>query len=240
MKVIRRRSWLLRKLSLFLMVFCILISSIGSMPAKAITQSELNKYSQNNIFFYDPNASSSSGGRVGSGCKYSSIEGSNLQEKVLSFLLSIGLNDIGASGVFGNMMSEGLGSGNLLAHEDGVDSTSDIGTWYTAATRYGPNGLLVKYEDVHGLDDPNIMHGLGFIQWSFGRRVNLLKALEEAGGLDKYAREWDDSTGTYVYDNVPYDLLKGMIGEETADAILSAELNFFFTEHQAYKVTQDD
>ena len=213
-------------------VLMAIITAFSPINALALTPSQLEMFSQNNILFYDP------AGKVKT-C-FGTLSGSTLYEKVLSFLLSIGLNEIGASGVYGNMMREGLGSGQLLSHEDGVDSRSDIGTWYSAATYYGPNGLYVQEKDVRDLDDPSVMHGLGFIQWSFGRRVNLLKALADAGGLDQYAREWDDASGRYVYDGMTYDQLVESIGQDTTDGILTAELEFFNSEHQGYNVTQDD
>ena len=216
-------------------VFAVIVSFVMAfiLPVStyAISESKLNFFAQNNILFYDPGATT---------CGYGTIAGSTLFEKVLSFLMSTGLNGVAAAGVYGNMMREGLGSGALLSHEDGVDSRSDIGTWYKAATHYGENGLYVQEKDVRDLDDPNIMHGLGFIQWSFERRVNFLNALANAGGLDQYAREWDDAKGRYVYDGMSYDQMVEAIGQETTDAILQAELDFFNSEHENYTVTSDD
>lgn len=208
---------------------------LDAAPVVALTEAQMYFYGQNNILFYDPDGK----GVNGRTC-FGTLSGSTLYEKVLSYLLSMGLTEEAAAGVYGNMMHEGLGSGALLSHENGVDEQKDIGTWYSAATYYGENGLLVAEKDVRDLDDPEVMHGLGFIQWSFGRRVRLLQALAAAGGLDKYAREWDDQEGRYVYDGVAYDQLADMIGQSEADAILAAELNFFNTEHQNYVVAQSD
>lgn len=205
-----------------------ILASAAPMSVNALSESDLSKFAQNNILFYDP----------GSGCGFGTIAGSTLFEKVLTYLMSIGLTEVAAAGIFGNMMREGLGSGTLLEHENGVDERRDIGTWYSAATHYGPNGLFVKEQDVKDLWNPSIMHGIGFIGWSFGRRVRLLEALREAGGLDQYALEWDSVNGRYVYDHVNYDDMVGMIGQSTTDAILVAELDFFNSEHQNYKVRQ--
>lgn len=216
-------------------IFAVIVSFVMAfiLPAStyALSEAQLNFFAQNNILFYDPGAQT---------CGYGTLAGSTLYEKVLSYLMSTGLNEVAAAGVYGNMMREGLGGGALLTHEDGVDSRSDIGTWYTAATYYGENGLYVQEKDVRDLDNPEIMHGLGFIQWSFGRRVNFLNALAEAGGLDQYAREWDDARGVYVYDGMSYDDMVTAIGQETTDAILWAELEFFNSEHEGYTVTADD
>lgn len=221
------------KKSFFQRLVCVCMASIlvGLAPAQvgALTEAELDMYAQNNILFYDPG---------NTGCGYGTIAGSTLFEKVLSYLLSIGLTEVAAAGIYGNMMREGLGSGTLLEHENGVDERRDIGTWYSAATHYGPNGLFVKEQDVRDLWNPSIMHGVGFIGWSFGRRVNLMNALKDAGGLDKYVTEWDSVNGRYVYDHVNYDDMAGMIGQSTTDAILVTILEFFNSEHQDKKVRQ--
>ncbi len=165
---------------------------------------------------------------AGGGNCYGTLMGSTIFEKILSALLGMGLNEVAAAGVYSNMMAEGLGDGQLLIHEYGVDSRDDIGTWYRAATAYGPNGLYVQEKDVRDLYNVDIMHGMGPNGWSYGLRVLFLEVLAEHG-VERYATEWDDERGVYVYQGrkYNYDGLVELLGEQEADRILLAVLDFF-------------
>lgn len=187
------------------------------VSARELTNDEMFIYGKNGIYFYKPGAKT---------C-YGTLIGSTVFEKVLSGLMGMGLNEVAAAGVYSNMMAEGFGSGGLLTHEYGVNSRATIGTWYKAATYYGENGLLVKEEDVRDLYNPEIMHGIGPPGWSFGLRVYLLETLKEYG-VEKYATEWDDEKGRYTYDGLSYDQMVSQFGEDEADKVLTAVLNYFY------------
>ena len=232
----------LRKIGLMMMAILVsfLMPTMMVVEVQALSEQDYLLFYENDIMFYDRKVvKDKTTNRCRSGVTI--LPGGTLNEKVMAFLLSIGLNPVGAAGVYGNLMAEGLGAGKLLEHENGVDERSDIGTWYRAATYYGLNGLYVTEHDVRDLDDPSVMHGLGFAQWSFGRRVGLISALA-AEGVDSYATEWDDSAGRYVYDGSAgtYDALVNSEGEDIADAILTAELGFMAGEFSGYSVKQDD
>ena len=201
----------LRRLVVFLMA--IVVGVAAPVSTYALDEEQMNFYAQNNILFYDPDG----GGHT---C-YGTLMGSTIFEKMLSALLGMGLNEVAAAGVYSNMMAEGFGDGQLLIHEHGVDSRDDIGTWYGA-------GLYVTEADVRDLYNVDIMHGMGPNGWSYGLRVLFLEVLKEHG-VEKYATEWDDVRGVYVYQGSKYnyDGLVENLGEKEADRILAAVLDYF-------------
>lgn len=209
----------LRRLAVFLMA--VIVSFVVPASTYALTEAQMDFYAQNNILFYDPD------GNGGNTC-YGTLMGSTIFEKMLSALLGMGLNEVAAAGVYSNMMAEGFGDGQLIVHEYGVDSRADIGTYYSAATAYGHDGLYVTEADVRDLYDVDIMHGMGPNGWSYGLRVLFLEVLKEHG-VEKYATEWDDVRGVYVYQGSKYnyDGLVKNLGEKEADRILAAVLDYF-------------
>jgi hypothetical protein len=207
---------LLKRFAIFLVAT--VVCFVAPASTYALSEEQLNFYAQNGIFFYEPGA--------GGGNCYGTLMGSTVFEKVLSGLLNMGLNEVAAAGVYSNMMAEGFGNGGLLVHEYGVNSRAKIGTYYSAATAYGPNGLYVTEADVRDLYNPEIMHGMGPNGWSYGMRVFLLEVLEEYG-VEKYATEWDDVNGVYTYDNLSYDQMREQFGVKEADKVLTAVLDYF-------------
>ena len=200
------------------MVLCVMAPFSTYAVGRQLSEEDLFFYGMNGIYFYMPGN--------GETC-FGTLMGSTVYEKVLSGLLGMGLNEVAAAGVYSNMMAEGFGSGGLLTHEYGVDSFDDIGGYYAAATAYGPNGLLVKTEDVRDLYNIDIMHGIGPNGWSYGLRVYLLEVLREYD-VEKYATEWDETTGRYVYSGWSYDQMVERLGEGEADKVLTAVLNYFY------------
>lgn len=202
-----------------------------TLAASKLSEKEMYFYSQNGIYFYLP------GGKT---C-FGTLSGSTIFEKTLSYLLSLGFTEAAAAGIYGNMVHEGLGGGILLNHENGMDARADIGTYYTASVI---GNRPITENDVRGLDDASVMHGLGLIQWSYGRRVNFLKHLDEKG-VGEYARAWDDAAGVYVYDSMTYDEMTTNEGQDVADTILAAELEYLSMEMagrdgSSFKVYQND
>ena len=206
----------------FTSILTTLIASILAIaPVSAISGDTLDFYAHNHIYFYNP-----SGNSLVS-CS------SSLDERVLSILITNGYSKVAAAGIYGNMMHEGLGASTLLAHENDTDDLSDINTYHAQS------GTITTENDIKNLDDPTVRHGLGLIQWSYERRVELLKALASRG-LDQYARAWDDANGRYIYDNMTYTEMLSALGAETTNLILDVELDFLIKEHQSYVVSADD
>ena len=140
----------------------------------AATDDFLDKFAANNIMFYNPDEceGGSSGGVVGGEAV---ISGSTAEEKVWSGLKSMGLTDEVTAGIMGNMAHEG-NNFNPAQHEGSFKSQ-----W----------GMPLN-------SNPDISYGIGLIQWSFGRRVNVYNYIKDkAPGLTKYL----DTPMTYSYAN---------------------------------------
>ncbi len=152
-----------------LLIVAGVLAGVGDAMAKStLTQEEEAMYSQNNILFYEPCNTSSSGQPLGGDI---SITGSTAEEKVWSGLASF-LSPEQAAGIMGNIAQED-GNYNPLRREVGQS-----GKLYSRATQMG----------------------LGLVQWSFGRRVNLLN----------YVKSRDSSLIQY-FEN---DSLAQMTGDE--------------------------
>ena len=145
------------------------VIGVGSVSAKStLTPEEEAMYSQNNILFYEPCNTTSSGQPLGGDVN---IAGATAEEKVWSGLASF-LTPEQAAGIMGNIAQED-GNYNPLRREVGQS-----GKLYSRATQMG----------------------LGLVQWSFGRRVNLLN----------YVKSRDSSLIQY-FEN---DSLAQMTGDE--------------------------
>ena len=152
-----------------LLIVAGVLAGVGDAMAKStLTQEEEAMYSQNNILFYEPCSTSSSGQPLGGDI---SIAGSTAEEKVWSGLASF-LSPEQAAGIMGNIAQED-GNYNPLRREVGQS-----GKLYSRATQMG----------------------LGLVQWSFGRRVDLLN----------YVKSRDSSLIQY-FEN---DSLAQMTGDE--------------------------
>ncbi|MBR3236328.1 hypothetical protein IKF92_01435 [Candidatus Saccharibacteria bacterium] len=123
------------------------------------------------------------------------IAGDTAEEKVWSGLISF-LTDEQAAGIMGN-----------IGQEDG--------NYNPVRREVGQGGSLY---------DKSAQMGLGFIQWSFGRRVNLLN----------YIKEQDSSLLQYFEDDsnaqITGDQFIEKVGDETANRIFQLELEFLKSE----------
>lgn len=129
------------------------------------------------------------------------ISGSTAEEKLWSGLTSF-LDDVQAAGVMGN-----------IGQEDG--------NYNPVRREVGQSGNLY---------DRNAQMGLGFVQWSFGRRVNLLS----------YIKERDASLIQYFEDDslaqISGDDFISKVGEDDANKIFQLEIEFMKSEiDKSYK-----
>lgn len=162
-------------------------------------------YAPNNIMFYDPNecfSGSSSSTPSGNSAK---INGYASKEKVWSGLLSLNYSPEIVAGIMGNMQVE-----------------SD----------FNPARYEQKYKDnwESGFDwetDQASGHGVGLIQWSGSRRVNLFSYLrsENSNLTDKYLKKPNTYGGLSGE-----DFLSQAESESDANALISLEINFLDSE----------
>lgn len=140
------------------------------------------------------------------------IKGSSAAEKVWSGLTSLGFTDEQAAGIMGNMQHES-NSFNPVQHE---------GSQYN---RYWPMNLGGNSE---------IAYGLGLIQWSFGRRVNMYNYIKEkAPDLLKYFNnpdQYSKKDGS-IY-GMNGDRFIQTVGDDVANQLYSLELTFLYDELQ--------
>lgn len=142
------------------------------------------------------------------------IKGNTAAEKVWSGLTSLGLTEEQTAGIMGNMQHES-NSFNPAQHE---------GSQYNA---YWPMKLDGNAE---------IAYGLGLIQWSFGRRINMYNYVKEkAPDLLKYFNNPDQYSkkGGSIY-GMNGDGFIEAAGSEAADQLFSLELTFLYDELQSH------
>lgn len=143
------------------------------------------------------------------------IKGSTAAEKVWSGLTSLGFTDEQAAGIMGNMQHES-NSFNPVQHE---------GSQYR---KYWPMNLGGNAEKAYGL---------GLIQWSFGRRVNMYNYIKEkAPDLLKFFNnpdEYSKKDGS-IY-GMTGDHFIQTVGDDIANQLYSLELTFLYDELQSHK-----
>lgn len=172
----------------------------------ALSDEELVEYSLNDIMFYQkcPTGGSSNGE---SGMCGISVSGSTIEEKIWSGLTSF-MSEEQAAGVMGNMKSEsGFGPAR---HE---------------------NGYVSGYPNFD-LTDPKhagIAYGIGLIQWSKGRRIELGNFLKEKANelWTKYVDEGRKEYGGLV----GADFL-AKAGDDDTNNLIAAELCFMKEEFE--------
>ena len=201
----------LRKILRSLILLAVAVVVAMPSPAFAVVDDFIDKFAANNIMFYNPDeCEGGSGGAVVGG--QAVISGSTAEEKVWSGLKSMGLTDEVVAGIMGNMIHESNYL-NPAQHE---------------------GSFLNKYKGSFKLDsEPDIAYGLGLIQWSFGRRLNIYNYVKEKSpGLIKYFE--DPMTYSYangsVYGMNGDKFIKTANNENEVNALYSLELTFLVNE----------
>lgn len=143
------------------------------------------------------------------------IKGTTAAEKVWSGLTSLGFTDEQTAGIMGNMQHES-NSFNPVQHE---------GSQYR---KYWPMDLGGNSEKAYGL---------GLIQWSFGRRINMYNYIkEQAPDLLKFfnsPEQYSMKNGSIYGCNG--DCFIEAVGDQIADQIYSLELTFLYDELNSHK-----
>lgn len=188
------------KLFIILSIFVVSFGELSPVYAE-FTSEELEKYAQNDILYYNP-YECGSGASAGGG--EAVISGSTAEEKVWSGLVSLGFTEQQAAGAMGNM--EGESGFNPARYEDLYKSQ-----W---------NSFDVE-------NNTSTSFGVGLIQWSFGRRVNLYKYMngENNSLTQKYLRN------PSKYSGLSGDqFIKAADSEAEANSVYSMELTFLYNE----------
>ena len=199
------------KRKLYTSIFLVLLSFqlvFAPTPAVfAVVEDYIDVFSATGTIFFDPEgcADSGGGGSTSTAGGEAVVSGSTAEEKIWSGLISMNVTEEVAAGIMGNMFGE---SGFSPArYENKFRSTWESG---------------YDWEN-----DPSESRGVGLIQWSFGRRVNLFKYLREKNSslVDKYLKK----PGTYGGLGGDEFIQKADSPEE-ANALYSLELSFLIDE----------
>lgn len=196
-----------RVLLLFLLVFG--LSVLAPLKAAFATHPDfIDQFAANDIMFYNPNGCVMGQGSSGTSSSGSAVKiaGSEVSEKIWSGLKSLGYSDEQVAGILGNMLHES-GALNPAQHEGSFRDE-----WET----YPLNTHADK------------SYGIGLIQWSFGRRVNLYNFIKDKDPdivkyLDKPS-EYSAANGN-SYGMSGEALLK-KIGAQDFDKLVGYELEF--------------
>ncbi len=221
-----------RYLSLSFYISAILAICFNTTFAAALDDSLLDKYSANNIMFYDPDDGNACT-RQGS-CK---VYGETDDERLWSALRNVGFSPEEAAAVMGN-----------TKHEGGTPTTQEyVYNWArdnNCNTAEGNPYTIWTYNSEHhgacmgnhystysaGREVAGI--GLGMVQWtSKGRREGYLEKMRELGLLDKYF----EGDAYKTYGALTNETLKQKIEEETGSdgdywALYCAAINFIYYE----------
>ena len=185
-----------------LIIAILVLSLIISAPTSALSETDLRTYAKNSINIYSPCGDDTSlySGSV-------EVSGSNAKEKVWSALKSLGLSDEIAAGILGNIENEG--SISPVRYEESYRDS-----WANGSYDWENN--------------PKESRGVGLIQWSFNRRVNLFKYLRENGGsdlVDKYLKHPEK------YGHMSGDqFIAAVDSDEDANRLYGLEIEFLLHE----------
>ncbi len=205
-------------------IACILAALLAfSTPVTALTDSQLDMYNRNGIYYYNPDGNDCATSYAGD----VNVYGSTMAEKIWTGLTSF-MSDEQAAGIMGNMQNEsGL---NPLAHEQ------------SQVEKYQPGFDLLSNSDA--------AYGIGLVQWSFGRRTSFLQFIQSKdAGLLKYFEDYQTYGLTYdadsLLDKIDDNTINTIIAleiERIKDELQTEYPNFFKTssveEASTYFLTQ--
>ena len=183
-----------------------------------LSEEDLQSYSLNDIMFYDPCSGGSSGGSGGA-CGIT-VSGSTMEEKVWSGLTTF-MTEEQAAGVMGNMETESAHTFSPAIHEisfftNGGFANFDVGT------------------------DSSTSYGIGLIQWSGSRRVNLHDTFVENGAAELWDKYIDKERQTYGDVKLGGDGFLKKAGDDVANRMIAIELCFLKEEIEtSYKELYD-
>jgi hypothetical protein len=198
-------------------VFITLVSLFAPLNAHATATYDESFFSKNDILFYDPTDTtcSSTGGSP------TQLSGSDNRQKIWNYLTGRGLSPEQTAGIMGNIATESGNTFSPTINEFGIPFVDE------------PSG---KYTNADG--------GYGILQWTGGRRDEVVQALKTASPdlMTKYYTAAYSSSGSYT------DKAQGFVSKNTNtgelmpvadnDALLLDELNFLVDSSMARSLHQ--
>lgn len=185
------------RLFISVLIFSQLVAPAAFAKSTLPAQYE-TKFSQNNIVFYKPGTSF----KKVCGTGDVKISGDTIEEMIWSGLTSF-MTEEQAAGVMGNMQSE---SGfNPARHEESMLSKH-------------PNFDLFSHSD--------ISYGIGLIQWSFGRRINVMNHIKNGGSA--YLQYFNEPNKYSKH--ISGETFLGLAGKQDTANLVSLELEFLRNE----------
>lgn len=196
----------IKRLTILVAIFSQLLAPAAFAKTTLPAQYE-TEFSQNDIVFYQP---SSRSGRTVCGSGEIVISGDTVEEMIWSGLTSF-MTEEQAAGVMGNMQSE---SGfNPARHEE---------------------SMLSAHPNFDLFSNPSISYGIGLIQWSFGRRINVMNHIQ---GANSSLLRYFDEPYTYSHHILGAQFLN-LAGKQDTANLISIELDFLKNElntHASYR-----
>ncbi len=175
---------------------CLLLALLMASPVSALSEEILDFYNLNGIYYYDPSGNNS---RCYNGTI--SLMGTKAIEKIWSGLTTF-MTPEQAAGVMGNMWSES-NYFNPVQHEV---------------------SQMNKYPNKDIINDETGSYGVGLIQWSGGRRVNMLRYIQSKdASLMSYFLEPNIYSDQY---NINGDKFIELAGEDVFDRLVQYELEY--------------
>lgn len=166
----------------------------------------MSRYDKNGIYYYNPKGSRSCSSYAGEIAVYGTVAAEKLWTGLTSFMSAEQ-----AAGVMGNMQ-----------HESN----------YFNPVQHQVSELSVHQPGFNLQDNPGVSYGIGLIQWSYSRRINLLNyiASQDPGLLDYF-----ENYATYSSDyTVTGDKFIELAGEDTMNSLIAYELQYLKDELDAH------
>jgi hypothetical protein len=155
-----------------------LIYAVSPMTTSALMGQQYDFFSENDIRYYDPDASGSCGRVAGSDGAPTTLMGDSNEQKVWNYFHARGLTDIAVAGIMGNFNNESAFDPARKQKASGVDMTT----------------VVFKDTIADGGQETG-GGGYGLAQWTYYTRRNaLFEKIREAGLQQYYGTGWGELT----------------------------------------------
>lgn len=186
----------LKKFIIFIIAILLLaLPPTQVFAARRLPTDMLSFFANNDIFYYNPK-----GAARGAGCYSGEINvyGTTVEEKIWTGLTSF-MTPEQAAGVMGNMISES--AFNPVRHE---------------------TSFINKYPNFDIASDSSTSYGIGLIQWSFGRRINVINHIKSVAPELLYYLDEERHT----YGRLSGGKFIEAVSDDVSNALIAVELEF--------------